>query len=699
MFRWIPYTFIRVVAFFIAGILLGIYSPAFLSVAYSSALLIFLATAYFLLVFFRRVSGGYFFNPGYLALSFIFVCGYLNVSLKTEIFRGTHFSSSLTPVDAYTVVISSAPQEKGQSWKAEGRVIKVSSDSWYPAEGNVLLYFKKSDFSIPFNYGDILLIKGKPLPVPPPPNPGEFDYQRYLSFRNIYHQHFLETHQVTMIGHEPPSWLMSYAIAARKWSRLTLERFTVGDQEKAIAAALVLGVTDGLDNELLNAYAATGTMHVLAVSGLHISIIYAILLFMLKPVVEKGRAPWLLAVVSLLILWAYAFITGLSPSVLRAVVMFSFLIIAKALSRDTNIYNTLAASAFCLLVYDPFLIMSVGFQLSYMAVFAIVYLQPFIYNAWQPSALVVDCVWKATCVSVAAQVGTFILGLLYFHQFPNYFLLSNLLIIPLSFAVLIGGLAVLACSVIPAIANILGYLLTGFIKLMNVIVSVIELMPYSLVEDVYITPFQALLLTGIISFIILMFQYRKFSFIYPAFLLVLVYSATTWHSYFTTLNASSIVVYKVPGHTAVDLKQGTHALFLTDTTLVKNEDQIKFHINPNRIITATEFVSLASNKEVCRETEGARLIVWNGKKVLIIDSKKFITNRPSVQFDLIVIANNSVESITSLQPWCSTTPVILDSSNSYYYSTKILEQAKALEVDVHSVAHEGAYIYRFDKQS
>ena len=170
--------------------------------------------------------------------------------------------------------------------------------------------------------------------------------------------------------------------------------------------------------------------------------------------------------------------------------MFSFVALAIPAGRRTNIYNTLAASAFFILWYDPFLIMSVGFQLSYIAVLGIVYMQPALYNLWEPTNRLWDEVWKITCVSIAAQLATLPLGLLYFHQFPNYFLLSNLFVIPGSFVVLILGILILVVNVISPIASFLGMLLEWTIKALNVIVFTIEDFPFSLIENVYITTFQ-----------------------------------------------------------------------------------------------------------------------------------------------------------------------------------------------------------------
>ena len=344
-------------------------------------------------------------------------------------------------IDFFRVVVSTAAVEKENSWKAEAEVEEINTEGeWKSATGTIMLYLSKEEFISP-EYGDVLLIKGQPQLVPPPSNPEEFDYRRFLSFKNIYHQRFIKKDNAKQIGFAPPGWIDYYALKTRKWADNTIRQYVSGEREKALASGLVLGITDGLDDELLSAYRATGTLHVLAVSGLHVGILYGIVLLILTPLNKLKKGPWIAAVISIAILWAYAFVTGLSPSVLRAVTMFSFVAIAKPGGHRTNIYNTLAVSAFLILWYDPFFIMSVGFQLSYLAVLVIVYVQPGLYNVWNPANRILDEIWKVSSVSIAAQISTFSLSLFYFHQFPNYFLMSNLVAIPASFVVLVLGLA------------------------------------------------------------------------------------------------------------------------------------------------------------------------------------------------------------------------------------------------------------------
>ncbi|HEY9045818.1 MAG TPA: ComEC/Rec2 family competence protein [Ohtaekwangia sp.] len=685
MLHWIPFAVVRIVLFFIAGILLGIYLPDFLPQFIITLVFVTLLIVYIGHFIFQRITRKALFNPGAVGLLAILLAGYLQLLHCTDSRRADNLINLKTPVAYYQTVVTGYIQEKANAWKVEARVMQVKSeDEWKDVSGNILLYFPKKDFPTPFQYGDVLLIRGQPQEVPVPGNPGEFDYKRFLTFRKIYHQHFVKYSEVKRLESRPDSHLLYYAICARTWADAALKKFVTGEREQAIASALVLGVTDGLDNELLNAYAATGAMHVLAVSGLHISIIYMIILWLLKPLGTSRTSQWVAAGISLVILWGYAYITGLSPSVLRAVTMFTFVAVARAWNRQTNIYNILAASAFFLLIYEPYLIMSVAFQLSYLAVLGIVYLKPDLYQLWEPASRLWDEVWKITTVSIAAQLATLSLGLLYFHQFPNYFLLSNLLVIPGSFFVLIAGLVVLCVSFMPPVAAFVGILLKWSIQALNIVVFTVEAFPFSLVDNIYINTAQSWLLMAVIVSMVLLFQFKAYGYIWVAAVCSIMFVAIQWFHFYSDVEKRYITVYKVPHHSAVDLTEEGQVYFMTDSLLMRNASAVRFHIHPNRLQHGVEQVI-----PVREQTSSYRLLQWQGKFILQIMGNKSMPSH--IQVDYLIISNNAVKDLAALLKQVEASEIILDSSNSYYFASKLLKQASAQNIRIHSVWHTGAF--------
>lgn len=694
MNRWIPYAFVRIAIFFMSGICLGIYYPDLLSLRYTAFIFLGFVLLYGIIAYcfwWRLWPAGINlkFCAGAVGLSAIFLAGFINTVSHTHSRKSGHLLQVKSSIEFFKAVITSGPKEKAQSWKTEATVKAIKTDGeWRECEANLIIYLSKEDFPLPFEYGDVILVKGDPQIVSSPANPEEFDYKRFLNFKNIYHQQFVRHGQVKRIGFAPESWVDHYALMTRRWADEALRGNISGDREKALASALVLGVTDGLDDELLSAYKATGTLHVLAVSGLHVGILYGLVLFMLGPLNKLKFGPWTLAVISIVILWAYAFVTGLSPSVLRAVTMFSFLAIAKPAGRHTNIYNTLAASAFCILWYDPFLIMSVGFQLSYLAVLGIVYIQPGLYNLWEPTNRVLDEIWKISCVSVAAQFSTLALGLLYFHQFPNYFLISNLFVIPGSFVVLILGLLMLATVLIQPIASALGFLLEWVIKAMNYVIFALEDLPFSLVENVYISPLQCWLLIGIFISILLLIQKKKFEWAVVSFFIGVVFSLTQWLHFNKDVNIQKITIYNVPGHTAMDLMDRGQVYFIGDSAMRADPDKIGFHITPNRVKAGSK--SIFSGSAFLRQLPGCALMVWKGRTFLQIHDPVF-SLPDGLRVDYVIASNNAVNNLVDLVKQVHTNGIILDSSNSKFLATKILQQNKTIQAKIYSVLHEGAF--------
>ena len=685
MNRWIPYAFVRMVVFLCGGILLAIHLPDAIDALVTQALLVSLIVIYFVLALtYRRWK----LNPGLFGLLAIFVAGFSITLQHTASRSDAHFLHLKTPVTCYTAVVTKPAEEKNRSWKLEVAVRQVNTaGQWMPRQGNVLLYLSKQDFKKPFVYGDVLLLKGSPQSIPAPANPGEFDYRQYLAYRQMYHQQFAHAGDVRPIAYDPPGLLMRHAIVARLWADGVIRRFVPGEREYGLASALVLGVTDGLDNDVLQAYAATGALHVLSVSGLHVGIVYWLLLLVLLPLQKTYSGKWILAIVSILVLWGYAFVTGLSPSVLRAVTMFSFMALARPMNRQMNIYNTLAASAFCLLLVDPFMIMSVGFQLSYLALLGIVYFQPAIYALWEPKGRLWDEIWKVSSVSLAAQFATFTVGLLYFHQFPNYFLIANFVVIPASFGVLIVGLIMLAASTVPVVAGFLGMVLGWIVQVMNGFVFGVENLPFSKIDNVYITPWQFALLTAMLLCLVRLLETRKMSWLVTACVAAVGFAVLQGMYVREQVDQQHLTVYKVSGHTAVDLMNEGTVFSWGDTALIQDRSKVKFHLAPNRIIYGAQKLS---PKPLTKEWKGCTLMVWHGKSILRISDREF--SLPStLKVDYLILSHSAVRDLSSVSAKVSAKQIIIDSSNKFYLANRLVQQAKELNQPVYSVWHDGAF--------
>jgi len=694
MLRWVPYAFVRISLFFVLGILSAIYLGPYLSLQNAAfiiagASLVYLISKVFLLK-------KYFFSlswiQGVSAFAILFLLGYSNLILNKESLEENHLLHA-EEVEYYKGYIDSPSEEKPNTHKYDFVVEAVKTDSnWQKAHGRIYLYIKKDSTTL--SYGDQLLVKGNPDEISEPMNPGEFNYKRFLSFNNVYHQDYL-TYNFSVIGHEVPNPILKRAYELRAKASSILTTYLGDSRENNIAQALVLGVKDGLDREIEHAYSASGAMHVLAVSGLHVGIIYGIILLFFKPFRKTKVRNWLLAIFSLIILWSYALVTGFSPSVLRAVTMFSFIAVAQASGRNTNIYNTLAASGFILLLFDPYLIMSVGFQLSFLAVFGIVYIQPRLYNAIEVDNYWLDQVWAITAVSIAAQIATIPLTLLYFHQFPTFFLVSNLAVIPGAFVILCSGLLLLFVSPFPALAELVGWLMQKLIYIVNFIVFEISEIPYSQITDIEITTLQAWFIIGCILCILFLFRLKKLEYLIYTAVLASSFALVEFTQTLEAKRQNKITIYRVNKHTAIDFTKGTKSHLFTDSVFRNDSEGLMFHVRPNRLysgIVDHSFLNEENVPFIRTVRHGMRLVHWYNLDILILNDlgRKRLKLKEQLPVDYVLVASDFNKKVEWIDNNLTFEKIILDGSLNWYDAKNLKSELDSMDVGYYSVYHDGA---------
>lgn len=693
MFRWLPYPFLRFTPFFMLGIASA--SQVDSVVAISALLILFLA--YSLHCFFlpKRALLQYHPITTFAASIILILLGILRAQQHDSSRKANHLLHFTDTADYYIATVVDHPKPKKNSYQTTVEVDYVVSETkQQPISqmARVVVYQPKADSSQLMKFGDQVLVKRLPRLVESPKNPAEFDYQQFLAYQGIYHQQYVSAKNwLRIAANTKPTWL-GLAGKWRNQCRDILLQYIPSKEAQGIALAITLGVKSHLERDVQMAYAAAGAMHVLAVSGLHVGIIYLIISFLLKPI---RRIPivgvWSHAIFCSLMLWVYAALTGFSPSVQRAAVMFTFIILAQASRRQSSIYNTLACSALGLLWYNPNLMYSVGFQLSYLAVFGIVYLQPRICTWANPRNKVVDYFWQLTAVSLAAQIATFPLGLYYFHQFPVYFWLSNIVVIPAALVMLPLGLATLATGLIlPSLGEVLGVLLDTLIKLVNAFVVFIQRFPGSIIEGVSITSAQTWLLYLIIVFLLLLFHYRKLRYLSLAVTSLFLVIAIQVVSVYQQSQEMSMTIYHVKDDTHLDFTQG-----FTNLHLGEWNDNAEYHVLPNHLKKdfRTTLLSDTPLPEAlpCHSFRGIDLIEYQGKTVALIKEQlSSPAPKQPIQIDYVIIAKNSVRNLRSIDEYFSYSQLIIDGTNSYFVAKKLAEEAEEKHITFHSVPVQGA---------
>jgi len=444
--------------------------------------------------------------------------------------------------------------------------------------GEILLYISEGS-NVVINKGDRVMLLVNPLLIEGPQNPDEFNYRRYLYFHGLYHRVLIsDDDQLVVLQRNYKKWWIEPFEQLRIQLVSKLREALKDDNSFAVGSALILGQKNYLSPEIRQAYSSSGAMHVLAVSGLHVGIIYVIIIWIVSFVKGfKGDAVFRVLIV-LVALWSYASITGLSASVLRACTMFSVVAISQVIGRKSGIYNSLSAAALLLLCFNPFMITEVGFQLSFAAVLGIVLMQTPLYNMLHFNNKVLDKVWQITCVSLAAQLVTFPMGVLYFHQFPNYFVLSNLIVIPAAFLVLVTGLTLLAVQFITPMFEVVGELLNFLLIALNYAVVYVEKLPYSLSSGLFFSIFEVWMVYLIIAFLIL-FVLKK-----DIIALIVIASCALLFLVSITMRVAdrryyqTVVVNNIKGQLSINFLDGERNILLGDSTLINNDARQIFHL-------------------------------------------------------------------------------------------------------------------------
>jgi len=319
---------------------------------------------------------------------------------------------------------------------------------------------------------DVLEVKTEVIPIENKGNPGEFDLKTYWKTKGIYGMFFIESKDFHLVKTSPCSYLTKSIRLAQQLCLDILSKHLTG-QELGIAQALILGDKSMLDNEIRSAFTATGSMHILAVSGLHIGLILQLLLALIKLGAKWiNRSTAILFVI--LLLWFYALMTGFSPSVIRAVFMFSVLTWTQWRGLQTSSINSLFFTAFIIVLWKPMYFFDIGFQLSYLAMLGIFLFYPKIAGIWKPSNKIACYLWEG-------QVATTPLTLYYFHQFPNYFAIANLGLMGLSSVVLGAGIFILVTHKIPLLGKLNGLILLYSVYWIFRLIQWIETWPGALV--------------------------------------------------------------------------------------------------------------------------------------------------------------------------------------------------------------------------
>jgi len=694
---WNQTPLFRLLPFFIAGILLYLINDQaeFSVVVIASGILM---TSMLLAIFVlqRRRSYRWRWVFGLGVWIFSFLSGWLLTALQCQERRPNHFSRETCT--AFTGRIIRNPVLKERSVMALAEIFSAKdSGGWHGVEGRLRIYFGKDSSSVLLRYGDVVAFSKQPERVKAPENPEQFDSRRYLGFQQVYSQVFLGAGQWKKTGGGQENFLVAYAYSLRQKLLEVFRRHYIDGQDYAVLSALLLGYEDEIDPEIIHAYAATGALHVLSVSGLHVGIVYLAFNYLLFFMNRNKSAKRWKALLLIAFLWFYALLTGLQPSVLRSAAMLSFTVIGSAMDRRNNTYNSLAASAFVLLAWDPFMLMQMGFQLSYLAVFGIVYLYPKIYHLFYVKNKILKASWGLTSVSISAQLATFPLGLLYFHQFPNYFLLANILIIPLSTVIIYGGILLFILHPFTLLANGLGYLLGLLVQLLNRVAMDIESWPCSVLDGISVSLAETCLVYFALAGFVFFLVYKRPGFLLAAMSVAVLIFAWNIYEFYVHRMIRQLIVFSVPKQSVITYVDGGKGVLLADTAFY-NGPGMSYHVNPYLWKIGAEPQLQAGDTSSDAWVTRKPLLKFYDKIILVVDSGFYFSDKTLFpKIDFLILSQNTKIKLDDLFKKTKPKQLIIDSSNSMYKDKQWTALAKEHGVPVYSLLKNGAFVYSLNR--
>jgi competence protein ComEC len=559
----------------------------------------------------------------------------------------------------------------------------------YTTKGKAILYVEKDSASALLQYGDRLIVEASFEQPDGVVNPNGFDYAAYLQRQGIGSTAYISADRWQKVGENTEFSIFKLAAQSQKSLLNIYHKFGIVGDEFAILAALTLGSKDALHPELRQNFTTSGGMHILAVSGLHVGIIFMVLSFLFRFLDRNLRLKYLKAFLIVTFLWAYAFVTGLPPSVIRATLMFSLIAIGASLERKSQIYNTVSFAAFVMLLINPDFIFDVGFQLSFSAVISIVYFQPIVSKWLYVKNKALRWLWELVAVSLAAQIGTAPFSLYYFHQFPNYFIITNIVAIPLASIIIYLAVALFVLSSVPLVSTVVAAILNYFLLALNFCVEAIHNLPFSL-SVLSINHWQVLSVFAAIILLTVYFNLKKFSAFILSLSCILIFVGINATINYRTMRSSSMLVYSDNKNTHVDFVDAKdHYLYSSD---LSNIDRV----------AESYWLTNKLNDPILLENSAYMsdgFVQFKNKTILILtsDMLKSKMSNSKMKVDYLIVGNKIKPRITDILACVEPAEIIVDKTISDWYTESIRAHCFESNIRFYSVAEKGAYVLNFSQ--
>jgi competence protein ComEC len=672
----LQFPIVRICFWFILGIIVAYYSSLNTYYVFGLLAISTIIFGYFLFQFYSEFEQK---KPFSISLYFLFfVIGISTTLVHNDTFRANHYTHKTTNFEENHQLQLTVIEKLKNTTNNNRYITEVSQIDNKITTGKILLNLKKNSITKDFVIGTRLKIEEQLVRNFEPNNPNQFDYGKYLETKGIYAQLFAETSQLK-ISNVIDKNIWYYTSTFRNKIILNLEKSGFKKEELAVISALILGQQQDISPEVLRDYQYAGAVHILSVSGLHVGFILFFITFLLKPIPKNNFGNLIRLTVILISLWLFALVAGLAPSVVRSAAMFSFVAIGMFLNRETNIFHTMLVSLFLILLVEPLFLFDIGFQLSYIALFFILWLQPMLKLLWQPKNKIAAYFWDIITVSFAAQIGAMPLSIYYFHQFPGLFFVTNLVLIPCLSIIMAIGVLLMILAYFDFIPLFLSKIVELSITFTNTYIKCIASIESFVIKDIPLSISLLFASYFIIFTWIIWFKKPNFTKFILALASVLIFQVlfvtTNWQSE----NKKELIVFNVKKNTIIGERMGKKIILYTNVTLSENGFEMKMI---QSYVTAN-FCKTNKTKAL------TNTIYFNNNKILIIDKSSIYKN--SINPDIIILKDSPKVNLDRLLSSIKPKIIIADASNYKSYVTTWKQTCAKEKIPFHSTYEKGFY--------
>ncbi|SHI49516.1 ComEC/Rec2 family competence protein [Flavobacterium terrae] len=614
---------------------------------------------------------------GIITILLFFSIGALTTVLHDDRNNKNHYSHINNLEDKHKIVLITREKLKSttKSHRYYADVIKIGTKNCF---GKVILNLKKDKNESTIVSGSKIYVLGTLTEIQKPNNPNQFDYSNYLKHKNIYAQIYSSTNDIK-VDKQLYKDIYHYVFELREniIQRLKINGFQ--QEELAVLNALILGQKQDISPDTQKDYQNAGAVHILSVSGMHVGFIMLFITFLLKPLPNNKKSNLCRIFIILISLWIFAFIAGLSPSVVRSVTMFSFITFGSLINRQNNMFHTIIVSLFIILLIEPGFLFDIGFQLSYLALFFIIWFQPMLKNLWSPKQKINIYLWDILTVSTAAQIGTLPLSIYYFHQFPGLFFVTNLVLVPMIFIIMILGSLLMIFSLFDYLPIILLKLVEGLIYCMNVFINKIASVELFVLKNIPLSV--AMLITSYIIAITIINLLKKFNYVRFALTLsfLILFQILLIQKNWETKKGNNLIVFSSRNKTIIGFKKG-------ETLEIASNSKIENNSFEKNTIDSYVIANFITNTK----TENLKnFYYFDDKKIVVLDSN--IPHETIKASEVIILRNSPKINLERLLENSNPKIIIADGSNYKSYIKLWAETCRNKNIPFHSTYEKGYY--------